>query len=110
MTIDVKYNIGDRIQYIEKKFHEVWENCPCCNGKKYIIGADKEKYECPNCEGHGKVYERNEPVEEEKAGTIKTIHVYYDSDMDSYHGRPRIYYTISRSVHHIQQEDILGKI
>ena len=83
MMIDVKYNIGDSIRYIEKTSHPVWGCCPCCEGEKYIIGADGEQYECPKCEGNGTV--------------------------DSYHGKPNIYYTIPQSFYHIQQEDILGK-
>ena len=109
MTIDVKYNIGDSIRYIEKISHPVWDLCSCCKGEKYIIGADGEQYECPKCEGNGKIRKENSNVEDEKTGTIKSIHIHYDSDMDSYHGKPNIYYTIPQSVYHIQQEDILGK-
>lgn len=110
MTIDVKYNIGDNIRYIEKISHLVWGRCPCCEGEKYIIGADGEQYECPKCEGNGKIREENLNVEDEKTGTIKSIHIHYDSDIDSYHGKPDIYYIVPQSVYHIQQEDILGKI
>lgn len=108
MIIDVKYNIGDNIRYIEKISYPVWKLCPCCNGKKYIIGADEEKYRCPKCEGNGQVHEEDTSIEKEKTGTIKTIHIHYNSD--SYYDKPSIYYTIPQSVYHIQQEDILRKI
>lgn len=110
MTIDVKYNIGDNIRYIKKISHPIWELCSCCNGKKYIIGADGEQYECPNCDGDGKIHEGDLNIEDEKTGIIKSIHIHYDSDMESYHRKPNIYYTIPQSVHHINQEDILEKI
>ena len=111
MTIDVKYNVGDNIRYIKENFYPVWEPCPCCDGKKYIIGADERKYQCPNCEGHGKVMmEDDMRTEEEKTGTIDSVHVTYDSNMDSYHGKPNIFYTIPQSVYHIPQENVLGKI
>ena len=110
MTIDVKYNIGDSIRYIEKISHLVWDLCSCCKGEKYIIGADGEQYECPKCEGNGKIRKENLNVEDEKTGTIKSIHIHYDSDISSYHGKPDIYYTIPQSFYHIQQADVLGKI
>lgn len=108
MIINVKYDIGDSIRYIEKIYDPVWELCPCCKGKKYIIGADKEKYQCPKCKGNGRVHEEGTSVEKEKTGTIEAIHVHYNSDC--YHDKLSIYYTIPQSVYHIQQEDILGKI
>lgn len=108
MIINVKYDIGDTVRYIEKIIDPVWEPCPCCNGKKYIIGADKEKYQCPNCEGEGKVEGEDAFVEKEKTGTIQTIHVYYNSG--SCYDKPSIYYTIPQSVYQIQQEDILEKL
>lgn len=107
MTIDVKYNVGDNIRYIEKIFHPVWDRCSCCKGEKYIIGADEKQYECPKCKGNGKVCEGGLNVEDKKTGTIKSIHIRYDSNID---GKPNIYYTIPQSVYHIQQEDILEKI
>lgn len=111
MIIDVKYNIGDNIRYIKENFYPVWKTCPCCDGKKYIIGADERKYQCPNCEGYGEVQEDDMHVEkEEKTGTINSVHINYASDMDSYHGKPDIFYTVPQSFYHIQQEDILGKI
>ena len=110
MTIDVKYNIGDSIRYIEKISYPVWDLCSCCKGEKYIIGADGEQYECPKCAGNGKVHEGDLNIEDEKTGTIKSIHIHYDSDMDFYHGKPDIYYIVPQSAYHIQQEDVLRKI
>lgn len=110
MKIDTKYNIGDNIRYIEKISRPIWSCCPCCEGKKYIIGADGEQYECPKCDGNGKIPEESLNVENKKTGTIKSIHIHYDSDIGSYHGKPNIYYTIPQSIYHIRQEDILERI
>ncbi len=110
MTIDVKYNIGDNIRYIEKISHPVWGRCPCCDGEKYIVGVDGEHYECPKCGGNGKVHEGDLNVETEKTGTIKSVHIHYDSDMDFYHGKSNIYYSIPQGSYHIRQEDVLEKI
>ena len=111
MIIEVKYNVGDSIRYIERKNHEVWGPCPCCDGFKYITGADGEKYECPVCEGKGQVLEGELESEEEKTGTISSIHVIYDSN---YHGRagrePWVYYNIPQDRYNIDQKDIIERI
>lgn len=110
MIIDIKYKPGDNIKYIERQLHEVYGSCPCCNQTGEIIGADGKKYECPNCEGSGKVYEKTIESEEEKTGTIKAFTVNYDSRMECYHGKPWIYYTTPHSSYHIMQEDIIEKV
>lgn len=110
MIINVKYDIGDTIRYIEKKRNYVYGSCPCCNKTGEITGADGEKYECPNCKGSKKVCKGITESEEEKTGTIKTINVSYDSGMECYHGKSWIYYTTPHSSYHIMQEDIIEKI
>lgn len=110
MIIDVKYNPGDNIRYIERKQHEVYGPCPCCDQTGKITGADGEKYECPNCEGSGEVYEGMIESEEEKTGTIKTFAVSYNNEMECYHRKPWIYYTTPQSSYHIMQDDIIEKI
>ena len=45
MIIDVKYNLGDNIKYIERKEYEDYGSCPCCNQTGEIIGVDGEKYD-----------------------------------------------------------------
>lgn len=110
MIIEVKYNIGDSIRYIERKDHITWKPCLCCDKNGYIVGADGEKYDCPVCEGRGRVEGEIKTEEEEKTGTIKTIHVHFDSEMASFHGKPDIYYTTPQSIHHIDQEDIIERI
>ena len=40
MIIDVKYNLGDNIRYIERKRHVTYGPCPCCNQVGEIIGVD----------------------------------------------------------------------
>ena len=110
MIIDIKYNIGDNIRYIERKRREVYGPCPCCDQTGEIIGADGEEYECPNCDGSGRVYKETIKTEEEKTGTIKTFVVSYNSEMECYHGKPWIYYTTPHSSYHIMQEDVIGKV
>lgn len=110
MIIDIKYNLGDNIRYIERKQHEVYGPCPCCDQVGEIIGADGEKYECPNCEGSGKVYEGMIESKKEKTGTIKAFAVSYNSEMECYHGKPWIYYITPHSSYHIMQDDIIEKI
>ncbi len=110
MIINVKYDIGDTIKYIERKKQYVYGSCPCCNRAGEITGVDGEKYECPNCKGSGKVYKEMIESKEEKTGTIKTINVSYSSEMECYHGKPWIYYTTPHSSYHIMQEDVIEKI
>ena len=110
MKIEVKYNIGDNIRYIERKQHDVYVECPCCRGKGWILGADEETYECPRCEGYAEVYDGTEEILEEKTGTIQTFHVSYDSEIECYHGKPWIYYTTPHSLYRIMQDDVIEKV
>lgn len=110
MKIEVKYNIGDNIRYIQRTPHAVYVECPCCGGEGWIFGADKKIYDCPNCEGFGKICEKEIESEEEKTGTIKTFAVSYNSEMECYHGKPWIYYTTPQSLYRIMQDDIIEKI
>lgn len=111
MIIEIKYNVGDSIRYIERRTHEVWGSCPCCDKSGYIIGADGEKYDCPNCEGKGQVFEGDLESEEEKTGTISSMHVVYDSNYFGRRGRePWIYYNIPQSNYNINQDDVIERI
>lgn len=110
MIIDVKYNLGDNIRYIERKRHETYGPCPCCNQVGEIIGVDGKKYECPNCGGSGEVFEGMIESKEEKTGTIQSFIVSYHSDMECYHEKPWIYYTTPHSSYHIMQDDIIEKV
>lgn len=110
MIINVKYDVGDNIRYIDRTSHCAYIICPCCEGKKYITGADNLRYICPNCDGTGKIEEGIIETEEIKTGTIKEVIVRYSSGMDCYQKEPWIRYRIPQSVNNIKQEDILEKI
>lgn len=111
MIIEIKYNVGDSIRYIERKTHEVWGPCTCCDGSGYITGFDGEKYDCPNCEGKGQVFEGELESEEEKTGTVSSVHVVYDSNYYGHRGKkPWIYYNIPQNHYNINQEDVIERI
>ncbi len=109
MIIEVKYDIGDNIEFIERCGHEVYGPCPCCGKKGYIVGEDGEEYDCPVCKGAKTICEGTIKTEEKKTGTIKSFRVKYDSDMECYE-KPWIYYNIPQSTYNIAQEDVIRKI
>ena len=117
MIIDVKYDIGDVVKYIERRKDKVFGPCSCCDGDGYITGSDEVKYVCPKCRGEKQDFLGEKVSEEEKVGTLSSIHVRYDSNFDedslvSKFGRNKllIYYHVLRSDYCIKQEDIVGII
>lgn len=112
MIIDVKYDIGDVVKYIERRKDKVFGPCSCCDGDGYITGNDDVKYVCPKCKGGKQDFLGEKVSEEEKVGTLSSIHVRYDSNFDESFGRNKllIYYHVPRSDYCIKQEDIVGII
>lgn len=112
-NIYIKYDVGDNIRFIYSKQEDIFITCPCCNGLGNIIGYNGDEYECPECEGRKKIKTGHvRIIEEEREGTIASVHVHYDSNL--YAGRGKgsvnIYYQIPQSNHHIYQDNIIEKI
>lgn len=51
MNIEMKYNIGDHIQWRIGNTTEQMEICSFCNGTGEVQGADNTILPCPKCKG-----------------------------------------------------------
>lgn len=109
--INIKYDVGDNIRYIERKRKPILIDCPCCGGSGKIIGKDGNLYDCGECEGQGK-YHVDSWEEElcEKTGTICRVSVRYDTSMSSFYGKAEIYYNVPHSTKNISQDDVIERI
>lgn len=109
--INIKYDVGDNIRYIDRKRKPILIDCPCCGGKGYVMGCDGNPYDCGECEGQGK-YHADSWEEElcEKTGTICRAVVKYDTSMSSFHGEAEIYYNVPHSTKNISQDDVIERI
>ena len=54
MNIEIKYNVGDKIQWRIGKQTEELEDCSFCNGIGQIQGHDNSILRCPKCNGFKK--------------------------------------------------------
>lgn len=111
--IKIKYDVGDNIRFFDIEKEAIKIECPCCGGSGYVVGHDKQDYECGECEGYGTI-QTGEYKEHkyEKTGTISSVHVSYDSNV-IHHGKfgePIVYYKTQHNNKNIYQEDIIEKI
>lgn len=77
MIIEVKYRVGDVVQYIKEEIHNDVVECPCCGGEGQIVGKDGNKYDCPYCNGGLEDINKEVIREVKKVSKIKRVHVYY---------------------------------
>lgn len=108
MIINIKYDVGDTIEYKQYQSHKIYITCPCCNGEKSIIGQNGQKYFCPECNGVGRIDNGEEITEELVTDAIRTVHVQYDSNMND--GKVRIFYAVGRSGVYVEQENIIRRL
>lgn len=105
MNIEVKYEVGDLVNYKIARTTSQMVTCPFCNGAKQVQGHDGSVLPCPKCDGNGKV-----PTIEYREGSTEITGIdvrYNSSDLKSYVNGPRIIYY--SSVGNIPQEEIVGK-
>lgn len=115
MQINILYDVGDKIRYVQPHQQEIVKNCSCCAGTGQIVGRDGLIYECGECEGSGiKRTGKYRVTTEERTGTISSVHVAYDSNMCRGRGKDLgyvyIYYNVPQNHYNIDQEDIIEKI
>lgn len=102
MNIEVKYNIGDNVQYRMRQELNQYEICGFCNGNKQIQGADHTVLPCPKCNGYGQVKKINY---QDYSGIINNIIINYDANHMT---TPEIIYFIESIP--IKQENIIGLV
>ena len=94
MIIEVKYRVGDKVQYIKKEIHNDIIKCPCCGGEGKIVGKDGNMYDCSYCTGGFVDVSETVVKEVKKVGKIKRVHVYYLSVKENDGAMPIITYRL----------------
>jgi hypothetical protein len=51
MQINVKYDVGDMVDYWKILKEPHFANCGCCGNTGMVEGKDGYDYTCPECEG-----------------------------------------------------------
>ena len=107
VNIEIKYAIGDKVQYYRLALVEVKCTCSCCGGTGKITGVDSKEYECGECDGKGYT------VEEKRertlfSGIINGIKVYWNRGK-----KPYVVYKMegwNLSYTEIAEDEILGPV
>lgn len=103
MNIEMKYNIGDHIQWRVSNATEQLEPCSFCNGIGEVQGADNTILPCPKCNGakmtHGHVYELQDDI-------IKNFSIEYDPTNMA---KPKIYY-LTQNSGYVNSDIVIGLI
>ena len=103
MNIEVKYDVGDKINLQFTHTLNEYENCSFCNGTGEIQGADNTILPCPRCNGQKRIRKTQIQM---STDTIRNIIVRYESEHMT---KPEILYqTINGAT--IQQEDVVKKL
>jgi len=53
MKLESKYDLGDKVFWIQKRQTTVHYTCKFCEGEKKVTGANNQKRNCPDCYGYG---------------------------------------------------------
>lgn len=106
MEIKAKYEVGDKIKFLNEETRINYMTCPCCNGEKEIKGYDNNFYPCPLCDEEGRIQEKKYTIQTEKEGIISSVHIHYDSN--NFEGI-KVYYNVPRWPKSIYEEKILRK-
>lgn len=101
MTIEVRYEIGEKIKYMTTitNYSEMVA-CTFCDGSGRISGYDNTVTECPKCLGTGQVRKMNIIQGDSK---IKNVRVNYNALTDK---KPSIVYECENGLF-INQEDVI---
>lgn len=105
MQIDVKYGVGDMIDYWKILREPHFADCGCCGNTGTIEGQDGYDYTCPECEGQGKILVEYVDKKIWSHGVIGSVHVRYDSNV--YPKEANIFYRLVGQPDKVLQENII---
>ena len=103
MNIEIKYNIGDRIQWRNINETDQMETCSFCNGTGEVQGADNTILPCPKCHGLKITAVQNYTLKDD---IIKNFSIEYDPTNMA---KPKIYY-LTQNSGYVNSDIVIGLI
>ena len=105
MQINVKYDVGDMVDYWKILKEPHFADCGCCGNTGVIEGQDGYDYTCPECEGQGKILAEYVDKKVWSHGIISSVHVRYDSN--TYPKGVNIFYRLEGQPDKVLQSNII---